>query len=344
MRTEARQNWRFGRGGRGDRRRPASRAALIALPALICLALCRTASSAVDPFGAQSQQGFTHAFTVEGYDAGGRFEEPSALALDARNGLIYVADTRAGVVSAFSLQGIAKFQYGAKAGLKAPVGVAVDRSGNVFVSENAGGPIRIINSRGEASDLKVPDSARDGAEAPKPGRMTFDRDGSLYVVDRANSEVLVFDKERRLKLRFGGIGDKRGEFRLLQDVAVDRQGRIYAADAMGVPVQVFDRRGRHLFSFGTRGQFADALSFPAGLWLDRHDQVWVVDKNLHSLKVYDRSGIFLRAFGGYGQEKGSLFYPIAVAENDLGRVYVLEFGTRRLQAFTLSRPFEPFAP
>ena len=68
-------------------------------------------------------------------------------------------------------------------------------------------------------------------EPPKPGRMTFDHDGNLYVVERANCQIFVFDKDRKFKFKFGGIGDKRGEFKLLQDVAVDRQGRIYATDS-----------------------------------------------------------------------------------------------------------------
>jgi DNA-binding beta-propeller fold protein YncE len=316
------------------------------LPLAVALATVTLAASAqaADPFGSGSRQNLDFYFSVDGYGSGGRFEEPSDLALDERSGLIYVTDQKAGVVDAFSLQGVAKFQYGAKNGLKAPVGVAVDRQGNVFVSEAAGGSIKIINSKGETTSLDVPEDPEPGHEAPKAGRMTFDRDGTLYVVDRANSQILAFDKDRKFKFRFGSVGDKRGEFKLLQDVATDRQGRIYAADALGTPVQVFDRKGGFIYGFGMRGRGAESLSFPAGLFVDRQDQVWVVDKNQHLLKVYDRAGLYLRTFGSYGQGEGSLFYPVAAAEDSLGRVYVLEFGTRRLQVFTLAQPFEPFTP
>ena len=54
--------------------------------------------------------------------------------------------------------------------------------------------------------------------------------------------------------------------------------------------------------------------------------------------------MFLRTFGGYGQREGTLFYPIDAVADGAGRVYVLEVGARRMQVFSLSRPFEPFSP
>ena len=313
----------------------------------LCVALLAPAVGGVfcaEPFGSTKKQELSFYFGVKGYEPNSWFGEPSALALDERSGLIYVADQKAGVVNAFSTQGVAKFQYGTKNGLKAPVGLAVDKLGNVYVSENEGGPIKIINSRADISTLELPSDEKQGREAPKPGRMTFDRDGNLCVVDRANCQVIVFDKDRKFKFRFGGIGDKRGEFKLLQDVAVDRQGRFYTADSVGIPVQVFDRSGGYVSGIGRRGEASQDLSFATGIFVDRNDQVWVVDKIQHCLKVFDRSGMFLRSFGTYGQGEGSLFYPVAATADSLGRVYVLEAGARRLQVFSLSQPFEPLSP
>lgn len=288
------------------------------------------------------QADITLYYTVRGYGAGAWFGEPVAVALDERAGLVYVADQKGGVVDAFSLQGVPKFQYGAAAELKAPVGLAVDSAGNVFVSEKDGGPIKIIDSRGKVTKLEVP--TVEGKETPKPGRLTIDRDGNIYVVDRANCQVIVFDRERKLKLRFGEIGDKRGQFKLLESVAVDRQGRMYAIDSVGVPVQVFDRKGGYIDRFGVHGDSGDSLSFPSSGFADRHDQIWIVDKTRHCVKVYDRLGTYLRTVGAYGQEENQFFYPVDAVGDSLGRVFVLEFGARRLQVFKLSQPFEPFSP
>lgn len=290
-----------------------------------------------------TQQSFRFRFVVKGYEANSWFEDPSSLAVDERSGLVYVADTKSGAVDGFSLQGIAKLQYGTKDGLKAPIGLAVDRAGNLYVSENDGGSIKVIDSRRQVTTVEIPADDSAGGDPPKPGRMTFDQDGNLYIVDRANCRILVFDKQRKFKRRFGAVGDKRGEFKLPQDVAVDRQGRIYVTDAIGTPVQVFDSKGGYLYGFGDRGEGTQSLSFPGGVFVDRHDQVWVVDKTQHCLKVFDRLGMFLRTFGTYGQGQGSFFYPIDASVDDLGQVYILESGARRLQVFSLGRPFEPFS-
>ena len=287
-------------------------------------------------------QDFRFYFGVNGYEANTWFGEPAALALDQRSGIILVADKKAGCVDAFGLQGTPRFQYGPKNGLKAPIGLAVAGNGDVYVAEDEGGPIKIIGSKGEMTALELP--AEQAQESPKPGRMTLDQDGNLYVVERTNCRVYVFDKGKKLKFKLGGIGDKRGEFKMLQDVAVDRQGRIYALDSIGgIPVQVFDRKGNYLYGFGSRGEGEQNISFPAGLFIDREDQIWVVDKTQHSLKVFDRSGVLLRAFGNYGQGEGMLFYPVDAGIDNFGRIYVLEAGSRRLQVFSLNRPFEPFS-
>ena len=290
----------------------------------------------------QGARDFAFYFGVNGYQPDTWFGEPTALALDNRAGLMYVADTKAGSVDAFSLQGVPKFQYGSKNDLKSPIGLAVDKAGNVYVSENEGGPVKIVDSRGEITTLELP--TVEGEELPKPGRLTFDRDGNLYVVDRAGCRIYVFDSERKLKLKLGGIGEKRGEFKRLEDVAVDRQGRIYALDSAGIPVQVFDKKGKYIYRFGFRGEGQQDMSFAAALFIDRNDQIWVVDRGQHCLKVFDRSGSFLRKFASYGLGEGTLFHPTDAEMDDFGRVYVLEAGGRRLQVFSLNRPFEPLKP
>lgn len=305
-----------------------------------CLLIASTACTAgsLD----QNTSDFRFRFDIKGYQRGGWFEDPSALAVDKRSSLLYVADQKADAVYGFSLQAVPKFEYGPSIGLKAPIGLAVDSRGDIFVSEADGSPIKIIDSHGQVATLQIP--AQTGLLPPKPGRMSFDQDGNLYVLDRSNGQICVFDKNRQFRLRFGAMGSKRGEFRMPQDVAVDRLGRIHVLDSTGVPAQVFDPKGNYIYRFGMIGEGERDMSFPVALFIDRNDQIWIVDRSQHSLKVFDRSGGFLRVFGSYGQAEGSLFHPIDADTDDLGRVYVLEAGARRVQVFSLDQPFEAFRP
>ena len=317
------------------------------LPHILSVILCATILAACAP-GARAQsldqdaRSLGFCFRVNGFDQDTVFGEPSGVALDERAGLIYLADSKFGRVYALTLQGVPKTEYGPGKGLEAPIGLAVDKQGNLYVSESSGGPIKVIDSKGDVTKLDLPTT--EGDAVPKPGRMVFDRDDNLYVVDRANCRVLILDKDRKLKLSVGGKGDKRGQFKALWDVAVDRQGRVYALDSEGTPVQVFDKKGKYIYKFGFRGDGEEEIMYPSGIFIDQNDQIWVVDRGRHALKVFDRSGTFLRKLGAYGTDEGYLFQPADAEIDGLGRIYVAEAGARRLQVFSMSRPFEPFNP
>lgn len=289
----------------------------------------------------ERDRNFDWYFSVNGYEYDTRMTEPVSIAIDTRVGRIYVADAKADQILALSVQGIPQEAVG-RGKVKSPIGLAVDKVGNVYVSESDGGQIKVINSKGEVSSLDIP--AEDGQKSPRPERMVIDHDDNLYVVDKTSQRILVFDKERKLKLKIGEPGSKRGQFRSLEDVAVDRQGRIYALDSEGTPVQVFDRKGKYIYRFGFKGDGMEDISLPSGIFTDQSGQVWIVDRGQHCLKVFDRTGTFLRKFGTYGTENGKLFQPVDAEIDNFGRVYVLEAGAKRLQGFALSRPYEPFVP
>jgi DNA-binding beta-propeller fold protein YncE len=283
---------------------------------------------------------FSSSLAITGYQRDTRFGEPSGLAVSDRLNTIYLTDVKDAALYAFNMQGVPKSVESDKEKIGVPYAVAVDKDGNVYVATNDAGPIKVIDSKGEVTpiELEVPE----GDQKPKPGRMAFDREGNLYVVDRANSRLYVLDKDRRLKMRIGGKGSKRGEFRQLQDAAIDRSGRIYALDALGIPVQVFDKKGKYLYRFGFHGGGDQDIGTPNAIALDRNDQVWIVDKGQHCLKVFDRAGEFLRRFGTYGVGEGTLFDPVDIEIDGSGRIYVAESGARRVQVFIVSRPYETF--
>lgn len=313
---------------------------LLATLLLVIPMLLNTPTGAQFP-GLESRD-FALVFRINGYEQEGVFGEPSSLALDEKNGLLYIADSKAGSVDAFSLQGVPKFQFDAGKGLKSPIGLAVDKQGSLYISEDGPGPIKIIDSEGETSTFDLPTG--EGQNPPRPGRMVFDKDSNLYVVDRANSRICVLDSERHLKFEVGKPGSGRGEFKSLQDVAVDQQGRIYALDSSGTPVQVFDKKGKYLYRFGFQGSGMEDLLGPSGLFVDRNCQAWIADRGQHTLKVFDRSGTYLRRFGSYGVDEGVLFQPVDAEMDKFGRIYVAEAGARRVQVFSLRRPFEPLTP
>lgn len=137
--------------------------------------------------------------------ADSEFIGPSGIAVDAA-GNVYVGDyqnnrirkiTPGGIVSTLAGNGNAGFKNGSgsAAEFNAPVGVAVDASGNVYVADAGNNMIRKITPDGTVSTL-----AGDGNQAFKDGPaaqaqfyyplgVAIDASGTLYVADFLNDRI-----------------------------------------------------------------------------------------------------------------------------------------------------------
>ena len=284
--------------------------------------------------------GIRFLFAVNGFRGGTKFNKVVDLAVDDSHNLVFVCDSGDGKIYAFNRQGIPKFEIGKAEMIDSPVAIAVDHVGNLYVAEQKNYKIKVLNRENKL--IRVIDVRDEAGEDTVIGRMSLGRNDDLYVTDTYGERVLVFDKDGKLRLKFGASGSSRGQFQTIDDVAVDRQNRIYVTDSTGTPVQVFDQTGKFIYRFGTRGPLDEDFVQPSGMTVDRFDQLWVVDYAAHRVRIYDRLGFFLTVFGDYGMGEGSFYYPFRIKLDNLGRAYVLESGLRRLQVFTIDRPFQPF--
>jgi sugar lactone lactonase YvrE len=133
------------------------------------------------------------------------FRQPSGLALD-RQGNLYVADyfnhlirkiTPAGEVSTYAGKGTTGSADGQRleATFNLPYGVAVDADGNVYVGDYGNNKIRKIKTNGEVITLAgngtTASTNGNGVNAgiPKPGGLTVDSDGTLYVVEKGGGRI-----------------------------------------------------------------------------------------------------------------------------------------------------------
>ncbi|MBC3876792.1 hypothetical protein H8K38_03105 [Undibacterium sp. FT79W] len=141
--------------------------------------------------------------SADGQGAAARFKEPRGIALDS-NGNIYVADTGNRSIRKISPTGYvttlagnadiigASDGIGASASFSHPIGIAVDVSGNVFVSDR--GAIRKINNSGVVSTFAGTSDvfgSKDGLGAAASfshlGPVALDASGNLYVSDSNNT-------------------------------------------------------------------------------------------------------------------------------------------------------------
>ena len=149
----------------------------------------------------------------------------------------------------------------------------------------------------------------------------------MYVCDRNNRRIQVFDLDLNFVLSIGSRGSGRGEFGAPFDVKFDTAGNMYVAEVGNERVQVMDSSGRFIREFG-QGK----LSRPSGLLIaDKY--VYVSDNSGRCIVVYETSGQYVTSFGRHGQNEGEFRGPYCITSCVDGFIHVCDYGNGRVQIF-----------
>ena len=159
-------------------------------------------------------------------------------------------------------------------------------------------------------------------------------DGNLYIADRYNHRVQVFDQEGNFIRQFGNYGSGNGEFNELTGIHVTPDGKVYVSEWHNARVQVFDAQGKFIRSMGQAGSGEGQLSGPHGVTVDDEGNVYVVEHNNHRVSVFKPDGTYLRQWGSAGSADGQFQGAIAICRTPDNKIAVLERdGNRRIQVF-----------
>jgi trimeric autotransporter adhesin len=186
--------------------------------------------------------------------------EPSGLAFDAR-GNLFVADRdnnrirkigRDGIIATVAGTGKAGFSGdggpATKAKLNLPENVAVDKGGNIYVSDSGNHRVRRIGADGVITTVW-------GGPLHKlsnPGGLAFDKPGSLYISDAGDNVVRRIDTNGTIttvagtgKKGFAGDDGPATNAKLANPVglAFDSKGNLYIADQANVRVRIVQTDG-----------------------------------------------------------------------------------------------------
>ena len=222
--------------------------------------------------------------SADGAAPDARFQSPGGIAVDT-SGNVYVADTgnntirkiaRGGAVS--TLAGLAgkpgrEDGSGSAARFLAPLGIAVDGAGNLYVAEFASDIIRKITPEGEVSTLAgsagnpgSTDGTGDNAHFRNPWSVAVDSTGDVYVADKSNFTIRQITPTGRVSTFAGfpgipGDADGPGSYARFSDphgVAVDSAGNIYVADTGNNTIRKINSFGMVKTLAGMAGRAGDA--------------------------------------------------------------------------------------
>ncbi len=259
-------------------------------------------------------------FTVERFYQD-PLNSPVGLFVDNERGEIYVVDSGRDEVAIFDNKGIPLFRFGRAQGIANPLDLVV-RDGQIYLTQEGKGYIEVFSHRGEAIGRVLPNGI-----PFSPGRLTLDEEGNLYVVNKAQTNCLVFnDKDNLIRVIGEGLSSISG-------VAVAKD-RIYLVTPFnGHAIQVYDKKGDYIMGFEGLQDRGGTLGLPISAQVDRNGLLWLVDA-LKGIVLYDSHGVEVKRFSEYGTSKGQLFFPEDIDFFDRGNmVYIAEKGAKRVSVF-----------
>src|ERR1035437_7591055 len=174
------------------------------------------------------------------------------------------------------------------------------------------------------------------AQIVEPDGIAVSDDGSvLYVSDRAQGAVFVFDFGKKQFLK---VGAEKGEAGLdwPMGVALDSEQNIYVVEQGKKAITVFDPSGKKIRSFTD-----PSLERPCGIAIDRERKRVYVADSAHTLskqqtvKIFSLDGKLIGKIGGKkGDGPGDFNVPTYVWVDSNGDVYVTDTMNCRVPAFS----------
>jgi sugar lactone lactonase YvrE len=307
------------------------------LAAGIVLALAAGPARAAEPRADLAVEELEAVALTYGHFYEGGFQRPSGVTCDARTREMYVADTGRGLVGIFDERAAPVFAFADPGRMLSPLKAIPDAQGRIIVLDATDRRrLRLYSYRGEFLRFLELEGT---AEQPELAisAIALDGDGSLFVGDSGNGEVLVFDKRGRLSFRFGNKGKGPGELSSIMGIAPTPE-TIVVSDSQGLAVQVFDRRGRYLRSWGRHEPGRANVSFPFGLAVDGKGRIALTDSLRHEIKLFEPGGRLIDLFGGMGTRPGEVLYPADASFDGQGRLCVADRGNNRVQILSLREP------
>ena len=298
-----------------------------------------------------------------------------AVAVD-RQGLVLIADSANRMIMRFSLNGNLAVIAGNGSGgdgalaigaaIEDPRGIAVDLSGNIYVSDALSHVVRKISTAGIITTVAgngargFSGDGQPGASARlnEPAGLATDSNGNLYIADSGNHRVRRLSTAGTIttvagdgNARFSdGAGAPLGaSLNNPQGVAVDAANNLYIADtgnnrirrvsAAGTTITTVAGNGQASFSGDGQATLV-ALNGPTGVAVDSANNLYIADADNDRVRKVTPGGVMTtiagRADRGFEGDNGPaggglLNHPLAVAVDASLNVYIADADNSRVR-------------
>jgi hypothetical protein len=250
----------------------------------------------------------------------GFFSIPSVMAYDAPRNRLAIADRGCNLVYIYNLEDQAFETIGESNELKAPIGLAFNAKGDIFISQNKINFLLVYRF-----GLSVPESLTITSEYPEdrifPGRIYIGIDQSFLIADQSRPIVYRVGSDGKL------ISQITDNLRSPNGLLIKSDGHIIIADRGIDPVNIYSKDGDFLRRLNIPEPLSNKKSYTAaGLAVDQSG--WLYSLNTSQSKViwYDPAGVNRSEWGPTNQP----FFPIDISIDKFNRIYVLDSGAGKI--------------
>jgi DNA-binding beta-propeller fold protein YncE len=165
--------------------------------------------------------------------------DPVGLAIDKENRLLYVVDTQQDqvlVYDADTLKPLRRIGTGGKkhtltspGNFSLPTDVAVDKDGNIYVTDTLNWRVEIFDADGKFISQFGQHCDAIGC-FKRPKGIAVDSDGHIWVVDTGMALVQAYNRNGDLLGYVGGPGRNLGQFNDPMGIAIDQNNRMFVSE------------------------------------------------------------------------------------------------------------------
>jgi DNA-binding beta-propeller fold protein YncE len=293
---------------------------------------------------------------------------PGGVGIDPNTDSVFITEPQNDIIKKFTNNGVFVKGWGGPGGANGkfsdPKDVAVDSTGNIFVTDGHNNriqkfqlsnvcPVGTIQIAVGVCFVKSWGTYGTGnGQFEFPFGIDIDSKDSIFVVDAWNQRIQKFDNNGNFITKWGNWDTGRhGEFQNPDVIAIDpKTDEVYVHDSDNYRIQKFDNNGNYELSWEAQGtddgQFGNEYGIVVdpgnvyGIAVDpKTHHVYVSDTSNSHIQKFTNNTAFVTSWGEYGATNGKFNTQSDLDVDSKGDIFVADLNNHRVQKFNKQGSF-----